>query len=204
MWDESEKQSLKKSGAFFSSLRDVRYQMLQRRRAAYDCLTLLLVRLDGRQELFDTFRGRFNSVGGEGGDNIRFDPECVAELSLQTLEFCDMLMRLTETREHAAAQLVHKICSDNVLDLMISRCRCEGAGMAQSELQRFYTALNVLFDYTKGVGGYEVPQRVLNELEEALPIQVQGQGQEGGKKDAKAGAGGKKDKNAIGGPAIFR
>ena len=181
MWNTAETQSQRKSNSYFASMRDVRYQMVQRRRAAYDCLSSMLVRLDNRQELFDAFRKRFNDVDAD----MRFDPDCIAELHLQTLELCDQLTQQSEHRKGEGDEYAKKVSSDGVVKVLQHRCRCEAAAMVQSEFQRFTVVLHVLFDYTKSVKGYELHQKILNDLEETLPVAWP---EEGG-----AAAGSKKD-----------
>ena len=198
MWNTSESQSMCKSNTFFSSIRDVRYQMLQRRRAAFDGVSCLLVKLDDRQELYDNFRTKFNQVPSD----LRFDPECVAELHLQTLELCDALLKISETRKQTAETYTKKIGADNVMSMLQHRTRCEAVAMAQSELQRFFVALHLLFDYTKSVRGYEMNVKILNELEVTLPVTVPDDGA-GAKKDAKKETK-KADKNAPAALVPFR
>lgn len=198
MWNTSEAQSMGKSNTFFASMRDVRYQMLQRRRAAFDGVSCLLVKLDDRQELYDHFRAKFNQVSSD----LRFDPECVAELHLQTLELCDALLKISETRKQTAEAYTKKIGADNVMCMLQHRSRCEAVAMAQSELQRFFVALHLLFDYTKSVRGYEMHVKILNELEVTLPVTVpieEGAGKKDAKKETK-----KADKNAPAALVPFR
>jgi hypothetical protein len=200
MWNTSEVQSGRKSNTFFASIRDVRYQMLQRRRAAFDGVSCLLVKLDDRQDLFDKFRAKFNQMTSD----LRFDPDCVAELHLQTLELCDALVKISETRKQVAETYTKKIASDAVMSMLQHRARCEAVAMAQSELQRFFVALHLLFDYTKSVRGYEMHVKVLNELEVTLPVTlpVENEGG-GGKKEAKKETK-KVDKNAPAALVPFR
>lgn len=197
MWNTSEVQSGRKSNAFFSAIRDVRYQMLQRRRAAFDGVSCLLVKLDNRQELFDQFRAKFNEVPPD----MRFDPDCVAELHLQTLELCDTLLKMSETRKQSAETYTKKISSDVVVTMLQHRCRCESVAMAQSELQRFFVVLHLLFDYCKSVRGYEMRVKLLNELEATLPVTLP-ETDTGGKKEKPKEA--KKGKEVPGALVPFR
>lgn len=48
MWNTSETQSMTQSEKFFGALRDIRYQMVQRRRAGFDCVNKMLVCIDNR------------------------------------------------------------------------------------------------------------------------------------------------------------
>ena len=200
MWNTSEEQSGRKSDAFFSAMRDVRYQMLQRRRAAFDAVSTLLVKLDNRQELFDAFREKFNNVPAD----MRFDPECVAELHLQKLELCDTLVKMSEARKASAEVYTHKVSSDAVVLLLQHRCRCECVAMVQSELQRFFVALHLLFDYAKAVRGYEMRGKVLNELEATLAVTLPAETEGAGKKDVKGGKDAKKGKEVPGALVPFR
>jgi hypothetical protein len=197
MWNTSETQSERKSKAYFDGVRDIRYQMLQRRRAAFDSVSSLLVKLDNRQEIFDSFRQKFNDVSSD----MRFDPDCVAELHLQTLELCDALIKLCEARKQAAEVYTKKVSADAVVTMLQHRCSCESVAMAQSELQRFFVVLHLLFDYAKSVRGYEMHIKVLNELEVTLPVTLPAES-EGGKKDAKKEA--KKGKEVAGAAVPFR
>jgi hypothetical protein len=197
MWNTSEEQSTRKSAAYFSGVRDVRYQMLQRRRAGFDCVSTLLVKLDNRQELFDAFRKTFNGVPPD----MRFDPECVAELHLQKLELCDALLKISETRKATAETYTKKVGADGVVTVLQHRVRCESVAMGQSELQRFFVVLHLIFDYSKSVRGYAMHAKVLNELEAALPVTLPAEN-EGGKKDKAKEA--KKGKEAPGALVPFR
>jgi hypothetical protein len=197
MWNTSEAQSARKSKAYFDGVRDIRYQMLQRRRAAFDSVSSLLVKLDNRQEIFDKFRQKFNDVSSD----MRFDPDCVAELHLQALELCDALIKLSETRKQTAEVYTKKVSADAVVSMLQHRASCESVAMAQSELQRFFVVLHLLFDYAKSVRGYEMHIKVLNELEVTLPVTLPAES-EGGKKDAKKEA--KKGKEVAGAAVPFR
>jgi len=166
MWNTSETQSKRKSNAFFRSFRDVRYQMTQRRRAAYDTMSCLLVKLDDRQEVFDEFRQKFNSIDA----NLRFDPDCIAELHLQKLELCENLIKTTESRKKEAEAYSNKIANDSVVVLLMHACRCEAVSILQSEFQKFFVMLHLVFDIFKATKGYRLNSRIANGLEETLAV----------------------------------
>ncbi len=202
MWGHSEQQSQLKSRNFFNAFRDLRYQFVQRRRCAADCLNYMLIQLDRRQELFDAFRTDFNALEGY----MRFDPDCIGELQLQVVELGDAIYRESEGRRHAALEYVKQVAADAVLALAVHRCNCEAASLAQSEFNRFYVALHLLFDFAKSVKGFELQSRAVNELEASMPLVLPsldaaalpaGKGKEGksggGKEKEAAKKGGKND-----------
>lgn len=200
MWNTSETQSKRKSNAFFRSFRDVRYQMTQRRRAAYDSMSCLLVKLDDRQEIFDEFSQKFNSIDA----NLRFDPDCIAELHLQKLELCENLIKIAESRKKEAEAYCNKIANDSVVALLIHACKCEAVSILQSEFQKFFVMLHLVFDVFKATKGYRLNSRVANGLEETLPVTLPSSSDADNK-----GGKGKEPKKAVGkdiklGPAPFR
>jgi hypothetical protein len=207
MWNLSEQQSQLKSDQYFTAFRDVRYQFVQRRRCAADCLSYMLVRLDKRQELFDEFRRAFNELDPD----MRFDPDCAAELHLQVLELGDAIFCECEARKRAAQEYIKQVGADGVLSLAMHRCYAESAALVQAELNRFYVTLHLLFDYTKSVKGFEMQTRVLNEMEVTLPLVVPSAepvapvgkgGKDAPKKEAAPKKGGKEVVKAL--PVPFR
>ena len=79
LWSSSESQSNQVLQSFFDSLRTVRYQLLQRRRATNDILSAMLVSKDARQAMLEEFRDEFNDID----EDFRFDVDCKAELHLR-------------------------------------------------------------------------------------------------------------------------
>ena len=79
LWQSAEDNSYTIGRSFFHSMRDARYQMIQRRRGVHDALSSMFIRLDNRQELFEEFATGFNAIEAD----FRFDPECCAELHLR-------------------------------------------------------------------------------------------------------------------------
>jgi hypothetical protein len=164
MWGVVEGQSVDVGRAFFKSLRDTRYQMMQRRRMLHDTLSVLQSRVDGRQELFDEFVTSFNQVD----DDFRFDMDCVAELHLRSLELREAVLVGCDARKKEADLFVARAAIDGVCSLLIHQNECEGAAMLQAEYNRFIVSLHLLFDYTKYVATYDSTKKVVNVLEETL------------------------------------
>jgi hypothetical protein len=202
-WTASEKASDASSCSFAMAMRELKYQMLQRRRGVHDTVVTILTKLDQKQTLLENFRDEFNSFDLD----FRFDPECQAELHLRALELRDAFWTLVEERKEAAEKYVAKLTGDATTAVMQLRTQCEGAAMVQSEMNRYLAAVQIIFDYTKAVAGYTSAEQLLgNELEDT----VGGEDTSKNKAPAKAAdtAKGGKDKKggkgaaASGGPPV--
>lgn len=165
LWTLSETQSTHNGTETFSALRDIRCLVLQRARLVLDTVCALLAKDDQRQELLDNFRVQFNALPAD----LRFDPDCLQELHLRTLLLQDRLVALSETKSGSATQLAQKLGSDGCLGLWVFGVQAEIALLLQSELSRFYVALDVLFDGAKALQGFATHVRFTNELEPLLP-----------------------------------
>jgi len=164
-WTASEKASDASSCSFAMAMRELKYQMLQRRRGVHDTVCTILTKLDHKQTLLENFRDDFNSFSLD----FRFDPECQAELHLRTLELRDAYWTLCEDRKDAAEKYVALLTGDASTAVMQLRTQCEGAAMVQSEMNRYLAAVQIIFDYTKAVGGYSSAEQQLdNELEDTV------------------------------------
>lgn len=170
LWQLAEQTSDTSSGAYHASLRDIRLQMLQRRRLAIDSINGCMMRLDDRQDMFNKFRADFNAID----DELRFDPDCIAELHLRTLQFRNELGKLCEVRSQEMCDVVQAIVTDNNAKVFQHRCSCEAAFALQADYNRFYIALQVILDYGKAMQGYELRERIRNDLEALLPIAMDG------------------------------
>jgi hypothetical protein len=110
-------------------------------------------------------------------------------------------------RKLSAETYAKKIASDSALSLLQHRSRCESVAMAQSEFQRFFVALHIIFDYAKSVRGHPLASKTRNELEVTLAVTLPaGEGDAGGKggKDKGKEKDAKKGKDANLGPVPFR
>lgn len=151
--------------SFAMAMREIKYQMLQRRRGMHDTVYAILTKLDDKQTLLEHFRNEFNSFDLD----FRFDPECQAELHLRTLELRDSYWLLCEKRKIAAEEHINKLACDALTNVMQIRTQCEGAAMMQSELNRYLAAVQIIFDYTKAVCGYTSNDQLReNELEDVI------------------------------------
>jgi len=166
MWALSESQSTIQAQKFFTAQRDVRFEMVQRRRIGYDCVNKFLVCIDNRQQLISDFRAKFNAVD----EDMRFDADCVAELGLRNLELCDEMAKLSETHKKDAEELAKKFAADAALQVMIHQSRCDAVIFVQTAVHRFNTSLHLLFDCTKSLMKYECQTRVANDIEITLPV----------------------------------
>lgn len=205
MWQNSEDALLSSSRGFFCSLRDSRYQMLQRRRAIHDVIYSIIIQRDARQDLFETFRAGFNELMGD----FRFDVDCVAELHLRAVELGDAIFTLSENRRREAEAQLQQFSDDGQLQIAIHRCHCEGAALLQSLLNCFSTGVHILFDVSKAVAKYDKTSRVCNLLEETLAVTIGEAPKGGAAKDAKGGkdskgGGGKGGKDAPAAAVPFR
>jgi hypothetical protein len=54
--------------------------------------------------------------------------------------------------------------------LFLHRCECEAVVFLQSELERFFVSLGLLFDYTKSTKSFDTTVAIANELELTLPV----------------------------------
>jgi hypothetical protein len=190
IWKQGEDQSRLAALSFFNALRDVRYNMLYRRRSVLDCINIMTMRRSDYQDIFYTFRDDFNNID----DDFRFDVEVRAELVMRTMILRNTLSLKADNRKVECESLLKEFEADGVVKLLSHRIKCEGAAMMQSEVTRFTAALHVMQDYAKANSSYEASTRIANELEETLPLDGSAV------TDAKAGKGGKGDAP----PAPFR
>ena len=165
LWSLAEEQSIETGRTFFNSLRDIRYQMIQRRRATYDSYRLLQTKLDNRQEIYDDFVINFNSVDND----FRFDKECASELYLRSLELRENLLNICDTKKKEIDIYIARAAVDGILNLFIHTTELEATALLQSEYNRFIVSLHLLFDYTKSIATYDKSKKILNVLEETLP-----------------------------------
>lgn len=165
-WAIVEEQSASVGRQFFNAIRDQRYQVIQRRRSIHDVLNILIVRRDGRQNMLEDFRAHFNEIEND----FRYDQDCIAELHLRTLELWDSLWSLCDQRRQELEKYLKDMESDSVVLVAAHRMRCEGVALLQSEYSRFIASVNVLFDFSKAVAGYDNSKLANNALEETLPI----------------------------------
>lgn len=168
MWNSAENTSIEVGRVFFKTLRDYRYQMVQRRRVMHDALRLLLVRLDNRQDLFEDFIVGFNQID----DDFRFDPDCVAELHLRTSEMRESILLGCDMRRRDAESFVLTASLDGIPQLLLHMSECEGVAMVQAEYNRFIVSIHLLLDYSKSMASYDCTKRILNVLEETLQASV--------------------------------
>lgn len=186
LWTQAETASTLNGRDFCAALRDIRFQALQRNRCLLDLVSAFLLRDDGRQALLDAFVQRFNE---DMPDELRFDPDCVAELTLRTLMLRDFFCQLSEQKLAEATAMVAKYAADGCLAVWQYRVQCEAALLLQAELQRFYVALDVVFDTAKALQGFPAHVRVRNDLEPVLPTVIEAEGASAAAtgKDAKKG-----------------
>eukprot|EP01038_Epipyxis_sp_PR26KG_P014000 gene14000-18777_t len=166
LWEETEQQSLLSYQNYFIRQRDVNYQIIQRRRIVYDSMNYLLLRLDQRQELFDEFRKSFNAID----NSMRFDLDTIAELHLQALELGEAIFRMCYNRNQEAEEYLDSLKNDQQINLFIHSLKCENSILIQSELNRFYIILHLLFDSMKAIQGYDYcdAKKYCNPLEVTL------------------------------------
>ena len=168
MWNTAENTSIDVGRVFFKTLRDYRYQMVQRRRVMHDALRLLQVRLDNRQDLFEDFIQGFNQID----DDFRFDPDCVAELHLRSLELRESILLGCDMRKRDADSFVLTASLDGIPQLLLHMSECEGVAMVQAEYNRFIVSLHLLLDFSKSMASYDCTKKILNVLEETLQASV--------------------------------
>ena len=165
LWTLAEEQSVETGRTFFNSLRDIKYQMIQRRRVTYDSLRLLQIKLDNRQEIYDDFVINFNSIEND----FRFDRECASELHLRSFEMRENLLSICDTKKKEIDIHIARMAVDGILNLFIHVTELEASALLQSEYNRFIISLHLLFDYTKSIATYDKSKQILNVLEETLP-----------------------------------
>lgn len=168
IWKHTESLSTHAGRTCLNALRDIRYEMMQRRRGVVDVISNMLVRSDDRKNIFEQFRQAFNEVE----DDFRYDIDCTAELHLRTFELGNSIWELCDARKKEADEMLDKVRLDGVLDLHKHRSHCEAAAFIQSEIDRFYISLHLLFDFSKSISSYDRRVLVANPLEETLPMAV--------------------------------
>ncbi len=165
-WEKNESFSFKNGLDFFSAMRDIRYQFVQRRRVALDSVYTGMIRVDDRQVNFNKFREDFNSID----DELRFDPDCIAELHLRTMTLRNQWSVATEQRLKDLKDVIQGITLDGNVAVFQYNGRYESAYFLQSELNRFYNSLQIIFDYAKSIQGFQCCEKIRNELEVLLQI----------------------------------
>jgi hypothetical protein len=164
LWEVVEQQSRAASERFYSSVRDVRYRLVQRRRCVHDVIRRLYNVRDDKQAMFDAFREGFNSFDND----FRFDPDLRAELHLRTLELRSAMWDMAGQRKKRIEVALKKICNDGIIALLVHRVQGEGASLIQSEVNKFKTSLNLIFDYLRTSAAYPYPSAVSIAPEECL------------------------------------
>jgi hypothetical protein len=200
-WEKNETFSYQNGHDFFNSMRDIRYQFVQRRRIALDSIYTGLIRVDDRQELFNKFREEFNAID----DELRFDPDCIAELHLRTMMLRNRWSVTSEQRLKELKDLIQTISLDGNVSVLQYNGRYESAYFLQSELNRFFHSLQIIFDYAKSIQGFQCCEKIRNELEVLLPIsayeemenEAGGKGKDKGKEKDKKPAGKDKGGNSF-------
>ena len=134
----------------------------------HDALRLLQVRLDNRQDSFEDFIVGFNQID----DDFRFDPDCVAELHLRTLELREVILLGCDVRKKDAEAFVLTVSLDGIYQLILHMSECEGVAMVQAEYNRFVVSIHLLLDYSKAMASYDCTKKILNVLEETLQASV--------------------------------
>jgi len=164
MWRDAEKQSMHSTRSYFAAMRDVRYQMVQRRRAVHDVIQRFVVQRDARQNIFEEFSDRFNMLD----DAYRFDFGVMSELYCRTLELARELWLLSDKKRTKILDILKGVSRDGVTSVFVHRCQAEGAALMQAEFKRFLVALHVLFDFTKGSAAFDGSKVLRNSLEACL------------------------------------
>jgi hypothetical protein len=200
IWNENENTVVDIGRSFYASLRDIRYQMLQRRRVVFDIMQSIFMRRDVRQNLFEDFRVDFNSLE----QDFRFDPDCIEELHLRTAELGDSLWEICDNRKKEAENFLEKVKLDAVINLSIHRTQCEGSSLLQAEFSRFIAILHILFDATKSFVGFDYLNRYANVLEETLAVTIPSIESGGDAKDSKGKPAAKDAKKGASGPVPYR
>jgi hypothetical protein len=186
-WKAVETKCTDRTRAFYGSLRDCRYEMLQRRRTVHDVVYKHLVARDKRQEMFENFRDGFNDVSWD----CRYDKDFIHEMNLRALELGKELWQLCDTRSETCAAILKKFMRDGEVALNVHMVQVEGAAVIQSEYERFVVSVHVLQDFCRGVANFDSRLAEGSVLEACLEPEVPTL--EAAAAAAAAGAGGKKD-----------
>jgi len=164
MWKDAERQSMHSTRSYFAAMRDVRYQMVQRRRGVHDVIQRFIIQRDDRQNIFEEFSDRFNMLD----DAFRFDFGVMGELYCRNLELARQLWLLSDNKREQILSALKSISRDGMTSVFIHRCQAEGAALMQAEFKRFLVALHVLFDFTKGSAAFNGSKVMRNTLEACL------------------------------------
>lgn len=187
IFSDTESHLLASCNIFFGAVRDVRYQLVQRRSTIRHTILTHLLRGDNRQSLFDAFRNGFNEFSVDD----RYDVDVMNELHLRSVELRDDLLNLSESKQQQTLEILDKISFDGMINVFSHRCHCEAVAMLQSYISHFNSSLHVIFDYVKAVSGYDYHKSIAPELELVAPAEI---APSDDKKDKK-GNGGAKAKN---------
>ena len=164
MWRDAEKYSKQCTRSYFAAIRDVRHEMIQRKRAVHDVIQRVLIKRDSRQNQYEEFADRFNMIP----DDLRFDFGVMAELFQRALELGRGFWALSDDKRKEAQDVLKGISRDGVTSVLVHRVQAEGAALIQSELKRFLVSTHVLFDFTKGTAAFDSSKTIRNTLEACL------------------------------------
>ncbi len=206
VWKAGEKQTEASSEQFFASMRELHYQMIQRRGAIRQvAVTQSLLRHE-KQAILDQFREEFNSFD----EDFRYDAELMNELYLRTLELRDKFWEISEKKASSSKGVIEKVSRDGIAHVLIHQARCEGASLLQAYVGLFVAGLNVLFDYMRATSSYKYNGAYGQVLEPTVPaINPTASGEEaaaGGKgkeKDKKGGKGSGEGRSPIAPPILW-
>ncbi len=151
IWQTAENQLSNACKRLFGSFRDTRYQILQRKGAVKHCITSSLMRIDGRQQIYENFVKDFNSYDME----FRFDPDLIAEFNLRTLEMRGKLWEMIEHKMKEISKELSIYQIDSVSQVLIHRCRCEAAALIQAYGSMYVASQHVIFDYFRSVSTFD-------------------------------------------------
>jgi len=166
MWNVSEAHSLDNMDKFFKTLRGIRFQALQRRRAMHDALYTNLVSHDDRQTIFEDFRKGFNEIE----EDFRYDVDCMSELHLRTQELRDRFWSMSENRKKDAEAVLRKFANDGSCTLSVHACQSQGVALVQVESNRFVAAVHVLLDLYYSTRKRTIKDVFVGSVEEAAPV----------------------------------
>jgi hypothetical protein len=207
IWKAGEEQTVASSRQFFAVMRELHYQMIQRRGAIRQVTVTQMLLRDNKQDIFDKFRDDFNSFE----EDFRFDAELINELFLRTLELRDTFWEISENKAKQAKAVIQKVSLDGMANVFIHNAQCEGAAMLQSYLGLFVAGLNVLFDYMRATSAYNFTGAYGQVLEPVAPVtnptltteDAAAGGAKGAKKDDKKGSKSGDGRSPIAPPVLW-
>lgn len=106
-----------------------------------------LIVLQSDDAIKDTLIDQFTSTFNDMPNNVRHDMHVKNELHLRTDELCDQLFHSTMDKQKQCETLIVQLLHDNWLDTQCCIIQSYYIALAQHELNKYITTINIIADY---------------------------------------------------------